>query len=578
MKTAAALLSSLVSPFLAGRTITKPTSRRTAHVLRYLGASALCAGLAACAAENGVESGEEERIGAAEEQLYYASTKLWPARDVTVCWRTSGFATEKTWVREALRGQRSWAAAGDINFVGWGDCGLSTTGIQLQVGSVMSTSTLGKSSSGATVITLDFDSPETQYTRCVNNGLTRERCIKTVSIHEFGHAIGYAHEQNRGNAPDECTDATMQGSNGDATFGGWDVESIMAYCNFSTEMSSMDRRGTERVYGPPNGDSPELSDYNGDGRADLLCFDAVYGSEYVDYASITGQFNGTEWSAAIGFCNGSNTRRLYNGDFNGDGRGDQLCFDMDSGSVWIDYADASGHFAGSDWSAALDFCNAADSRRLMVGDFNGDNRDDLLCFDRSSGSMWVDYANIGGTFDGFDWSAANGWCNAGDSRRVHIGDFNGDGRDDLLCHDLVTGDEFIDYASITGTFTGTNWSVAAGWCNFQGAALFIGDFNGDGRDDLVCHSAANGNRWVDLANASGQFGATDWSAGNSWCRSNGSQMFVGDVNGDGRDDLVCHNVGSGAKFVDLATSTGQLAGTDWSVSDDWCNYDSRQLH
>ena len=159
------------------------------------------------------------------------------------------------------------------------------------------------------MITLDFVSPETQYTRCADNSLTREQCIKTVSIHEFGHAIGYAHEQNRGNAPDECTDDGPQGSNGTATFGDWDVPSIMAYCNFSTEMSALVRRGTERVYGPPNGDSPELSDYNGDGRADLLCFDNVYGSQYVDYASSTGQFNGTDWSAANSWCNGSWTRR-----------------------------------------------------------------------------------------------------------------------------------------------------------------------------------------------------------------------------------------------------------------------------
>src|SRR5262249_34828492 len=160
-----------------------------------------------------------------------------------------------------------------------------------------------------------------------------------------------------------------------------------------------------------------------------------------DYASVTGQFNGTDWTAGNSWCNDSDTRRLYNGDFNGDGRGDQLCFDIDSGSVWIDYADASGHFAGHDFSAALGFCNAADSRRLIARDFNGDNRDDLLCFDRNSGPMWIDYASATGTFAGTDWSAANGWCDATESRRVHIGDFNGDGRDDLLCHDLVNGDE-----------------------------------------------------------------------------------------------------------------------------------------
>jgi hypothetical protein len=545
------------------------------RVLRYcVGGAILASGIGACAIEPVTD---QESIATDHEELYYLSTALWSARDVPVCWETAGDATEKGWVKQALRGHRSWSSAGNINFVGWGACGGSTSGIHLRSGTTMSTSRLGEGA-GATVITLDFNAPESTYTRCADNALTREQCIKTVSIHEFGHAIGYAHEQNRGNAPDECEVATPQGTNGNATFGSWDVESIVAYCNFSTELSSMDRAGTERLYGPPLRGSSRLSDYNGDGRADLLCADAVNGSVFTDYASSTGQFGGGDWSAALNWCNATDTRRLFTGDFNGDNRDDMFCFDMDSGSVFLDYADVSGHFGGTDWSAAPGWCNAADSRRLLIGDFNGDNRDDRLCFDTSSGSEWIDYADASGHLGVGDWSAAVGWCNATASRRLYVGDFNGDSHDDLFCHDLVTGEEFIDYASAAGQFGGTNWSADAGWCNFAGASISIGDFNGDGRDDLVCHSAASGNRWVDLANTSGQFGATDWSAGNTWCRANGDRMFVGDANGDGRDDLVCHNVGSGTKRVDYADASGHFAGSDWSLADGWCNVDSRELH
>jgi len=41
---------------------------------------------------------------------------------------------------------------------------------------------------------------------------------------------------------------------------------------------------------------------------------------------------------------------------------------------------------------------------------------------------------------------------------------------------------------------------------------------------------------------------------------------------------VCHNVRSGAKWIDYASASGQFAGTDWSISSGWCSHDSGELH
>jgi hypothetical protein len=532
-----------------------------------------------CSAEVGEESAIA--VGTTQDELYWRSAAVWDKRDVSVCWTFSGFAAEKALVKAALKGQRSWAAAGNINFVGWGSCG--TADIRINNGN--NRSEVGKQSSGATDMWLDFRSaPEDFYLVCLAHGLDRNECITTNAVHEFGHAVSYLHEQNRDDVsvPGSCEDQTDDGLEGDSTFGGFDTDSVVGYCNFSTEVSSMDRRGTERIYGPRFGDSPTLGDYNADGRQDLFCRDVISGSEYVDYASTSGQFDGSDWSAALGWCNTGDHRRMFQGDFNGDGRTDLLCFGMNSGDQFIDYANSSGQFGGTDWSAGLAWCNESESRRLYVGDFNGDGRDDLLCHDRVNGGEWIDYASTSGQFGGTNWSSAAGWCNSGSSRRLHVGDFNGDGRDDILCHDLVNGSEWIDYASTSGQFAGTDWNASLAWCNFDGAAVFVGDFNGDGLSDLVCHSGESGNRWIDFATTSTQFGGTDWSAGNGYCSSWGSRLFVGDVNGDNRDDLVCHRIATGTSvngttYVDYANSSGQLAGTDWSLAS-WCaGSDSREL-
>src|SRR5690606_18558194 len=89
-----------------------------------------------------------------------------------------------------------------------------------------------------------------------------------------------------------------------------------------------------------------------------------------------------------------------------------------------------------------------------------------------------------------------------------IGDFNGDGRSDLLCHDTRTGQKWIDYSMVGGTemFGSNDWVNAGNWCSHATAKLLVSDFNGDGRSDLLCHTAANGGLDVKLAQPGDVFG------------------------------------------------------------------------
>ncbi|MEH1017214.1 S8 family serine peptidase [Micromonospora sp. CPCC 206060] len=213
--------------------------------------------------------------------------------------------------------------------------------------------------------------------------------------------------------------------------------------------------------------------------------------------------------------------------------------------------------------------------RMLSGDFDGDDRDDLALTGATGGSIPVAFSTGNGRFrltnqpqqQFATWAATPGV-------QAVSGDFDGDGRDDLA---LAGGADWnwlaVGYSNGDGTFRPTPIGLPSfpALARVTGAQLLSGDFDGNGRDDLAL---AGGTGWttipVAFANTDGTFTVTEQTVPGFPARAatTRARVLSGDVNGDSRDDLVATG-GTGWTTIPVAFSNGDgtFTVTDTGVAD-----------
>ena len=273
--------------------------------------------------------------------------------------------------------------------------------------------------------------------------------------------------------------------------------------------------------GVPFGAAGAAVDVNGDGHLDLIIFGIQNQSTFVSQVGVLlGNGDGT-FQPVSSFASGHLGTGIAVADLNGDGYPDIATVNSSDNNLAIFLGKGDGTFqpkaayTGSTSSSAL--------YNLVIGDFNGDGKPDIVVATYAGLNLFL--GNGDGTFP----STPTSTISAQAPIQVTSGDFNHDGKLDLAALNFANGGMSVLLGNGNGTFQTALEYGGAG----SGTQITVGDFNGDGFQDIALNGL-NANSNFYLGNGDGTF----QSAGGVPDSGYNEGIVAVDLDGDGLDDLI----------------------------------------
>ncbi len=274
---------------------------------------------------------------------------------------------------------------------------------------------------------------------------------------------------------------------------------------------------------------------------------------------------------------GNNPQAVVSADFNADGKPDVAAANNASGGTangaTVILNTTTSGAASPTWGNSTGLTTGTFPQGIASADFNGDGKPDLVTADLGANQVRVllDTTANGGTTASFSNSNAGTTFTVGSSPYdVKTADINGDGKPDIIAADSGAGANVISVLINTtsnGASTPTFASDQQFATSIQPEAIASGDFNGDGKVDLVVSNLTGDNVSVLFNQTATSSSTAAFAAKTDYPAGDGAQdVVVADWNADSHPDFATanYNANNVSVFLDqfgAATNTLTVNGT-----------------
>jgi hypothetical protein len=271
-----------------------------------------------------------------------------------------------------------------------------------------------------------------------------------------------------------------------------------------------------------------IADFNNDSHLDIIVCNWLS----CNIGIFLGSGNGT-FSNQIIYDTGPNSQpqSIAIGDLNNDGQLDIVVADYGSGGISILLGHDNGNF-----SSVSNYSTGSDSypMSVAVGDFNNDNRLDIVVVNAGTKNLYVFNGYGNGSFSIMKIYSTGIFS---DPASVVVADFSNDGRLDLAVANSGADNIAVLLGYGNGTFSNQmHYPTGSGSFPYF---LITGDFNNDNQLDIAVANYGSNNFGVFLGYVNGTFfNQLAYFAGNN---SQPSSIAVGDFNNDSRLDIIVTN-------------------------------------
>jgi hypothetical protein len=302
-----------------------------------------------------------------------------------------------------------------------------------------------------------------------------------------------------------------------------------------------------------------VADVNGDGKLDLLFADRGNGTVSVllnttTPGAATASF-ATVQTFAVGAASNSAPQSVTVADINGDGRPDLVVCNHNDDTVSVLLNTTTTGATTASFATQQIFATVDIPYTATVGDVNGDGKPDLIVADENIKTVEVLLNTTPTGASTASFATAQTFVTGNGPTVAALADVNGDGKPDLVVTNIR--DNTVSVLRNTTTPGATTVSFATQQTFGTGAgprSVAVGDVTGDGKPDIIV--ANNSDSTVSVLRNTTTPGATTASFATQQAFATGASPFgmaLGDVNGDGRPDILTANNGDNTVSVLLNT-------------------------